>query len=482
MYNKFEEILRSRSLENVGTVGFHPAITALKIHRVLAAITLLIAAFMIWTHLDHRTNPFLYTEVNGTHTMTATALLGFSIALFLGGVFHRPAPVPTALYALVLLLCVARLMEFVVFLHEPVTHAFDLVFSNNGLTHVRMGGEYGDLSGAVELGALLRRWHASVAFVVVIFGLILPSVAALGYSYRHADLYDMMSPFTTAMLLMVGTSKLLVFVRSPFLRPFMTTSHWAVIARRQIAFFVVGVWSMGYFIEMFAHVGAVEILVGGVIWLFVGTFLLSGPVFERSDHARRQLEREAMRAATIDPLTGLLNRRAVQSIQVRSDAERRTTPASTFGVILCDIDHFKSVNDTAGHEVGDAVLYEVAQCLRGHVRSSDLVARWGGEEFVIILPSADVAGAMIVAEKLRKAVSSTVAWTHRGTAKPVTLSFGVSSYDETGPYNLEASIYDADTALYLAKTGGRNRVVQAKDRPVVAPPTQPFDRPAPLLH
>lgn len=166
-----------------------------------------------------------------------------------------------------------------------------------------------------------------------------------------------------------------------------------------------------------------------------------------------ELNRALSELATTDALTGVRNRRAFDhSLQLElAIVERRTTPLS---LLMLDVDHFKRINDSFGHEAGDKVLLAIAQLLTGCARIMDVVARVGGEEFAIILPTTDAAGAMEVAERMRMAVAQ-ANW----LAHPVTISVGVAALQ---PKEDACSLYArADAAMYAAKTSGRNRTVLA---------------------
>lgn len=161
--------------------------------------------------------------------------------------------------------------------------------------------------------------------------------------------------------------------------------------------------------------------------------------------------------ATHDSLTRLWNRAATCDILQREleRAEREHLPLS---IMLADIDFFKRINDTYGHLAGDAVLREVAQCMKAVVRPYDGIGRYGGEEFLLALPGCDTDGAATLAERLRESIESNVFALAEGII-PVTLSLGVASNDIT--QDMEALIGAADTALYRAKNSGRNRVERA---------------------
>jgi two-component system, cell cycle response regulator len=165
---------------------------------------------------------------------------------------------------------------------------------------------------------------------------------------------------------------------------------------------------------------------------------------------------ESQRLATTDPLTGLSNRRALlAALHVEiAHARRHGLPLS---FCLMDVDHFKSVNDTHGHAAGDQVLAAIGGLLRRGLRTPDVPARWGGEEFVIVLKQTDGVGAVLVAERIRKAVESLVVDSN-GKRIPVTVSIGVAEF--TPEDSAEALIDRADNAMYRAKTAGRNRVEQ----------------------
>jgi two-component system cell cycle response regulator len=172
---------------------------------------------------------------------------------------------------------------------------------------------------------------------------------------------------------------------------------------------------------------------------------------------RARVELETARSdAVIDPGTGLFNRRSL----TRDLAERiRQGEGSMrgFSVILCDLDHFKRVNDTHGHLVGDEVLRSFARLVRKNVRESDMACRFGGEEFVIVLPDTPLSAARIAAEKLRSACERTTLCAALGPS--VTASFGVAEWIRG--QSPETLLTSADEALYRAKNGGRNRVEAA---------------------
>lgn len=168
---------------------------------------------------------------------------------------------------------------------------------------------------------------------------------------------------------------------------------------------------------------------------------------------------EAERALT-DQLTGLPNRRAFQQDFVRFVAETDRYGGAS-ALVMVDVDHFKAVNDTHGHEVGDRVLQAVANVLLAQRRTTDRVARLGGEEMALLLPQTDAVGATEVAERCRQAIADATVNTARGPVR-VTASFGVAVYRARSQGG--DRLYDrADRALYAAKHAGRNRVELADD-------------------
>lgn len=175
--------------------------------------------------------------------------------------------------------------------------------------------------------------------------------------------------------------------------------------------------------------------------------------------ALMQSDVEHRTEAVIDPLTGLLNRNALKERAIELEHRSRVT-AEPVGVIVADIDHFKRVNDTHGHQVGDEVLKDLSYVLREKLRVFDLAYRLGGEEFLILLPGAGPAEAEKLAHRLRDAVNAV-----RHGGLKVTMSFGVSSSGDGMPFDYERVFIASDAALYDAKENGRDRVcVRAIDR------------------
>lgn len=160
---------------------------------------------------------------------------------------------------------------------------------------------------------------------------------------------------------------------------------------------------------------------------------------------------ELEKASITDALTGLFNRRRLDQA-FGQEVGRACRYGHPLSLILIDLDRFKAVNDTHGHQMGDQVLQEVSAILREGVRSADTVGRWGGEEFLIICPETDLAGAMALAEKLRTTIAEAV-WP---STTLITSSFGVAQFHNGD--SMKDLVARADGALYRAKASGRNRV------------------------
>jgi diguanylate cyclase (GGDEF)-like protein len=183
----------------------------------------------------------------------------------------------------------------------------------------------------------------------------------------------------------------------------------------------------------------------------------------RAGHRILNLQEELMRTrealrqqATHDGLTGLFNRTTILE-KLDDELARSQRSGEPVGVLMVDIDRFKLINDTGGHLVGDAVLREASQRLKTTARRYDSVGRYGGEEFLVVLPGCDHDAAAAQAERMRAAIGS-MPFTSSGQQIPITVSLGISCTPPSAP---ECLIRDADDALYEAKAGGRNRAVSS---------------------
>jgi diguanylate cyclase (GGDEF)-like protein len=243
-----------------------------------------------------------------------------------------------------------------------------------------------------------------------------------------------------------------------------------------------GIRAAGWFLiawlllEGFTTLAALRLLLGVVdeseSLLYVGlpmsmvsaAVLTALGVADRLRDQRRALT-DAERRAQTDPLTGVLNRRSlIERLEAASvRARARELPIT---LLFLDLDHFKTINDTRGHAAGDACLRAVVGPIQAELRQSDVVGRYGGEEFVVILSSADTSVASAIAERIRDRVASTLV---EGFGAPIrlTCSIGVAGSDALGVWG-EQLIARADDAVYGAKNAGRNRVEVALPTPVAA--------------
>ncbi len=166
-------------------------------------------------------------------------------------------------------------------------------------------------------------------------------------------------------------------------------------------------------------------------------------------------QRELSLLASTDFMTGLHNRRhfLTEAQKLLKSADRYQYPMS---ILMCDIDHFKQVNDKHGHDTGDKVIKAFSECLKRMIRTDDILARYGGEEFVVLLPQANDLAALLVAERMREEAEILRIKAHQGKIVRFTVSFGVCQITDFD--DIEVSIKEADTAMYEAKSKGRNRV------------------------
>ncbi|WP_229158735.1 GGDEF domain-containing protein [Fluctibacter halophilus] len=199
---------------------------------------------------------------------------------------------------------------------------------------------------------------------------------------------------------------------------------------------------------------------------FLYSFLTVSLLFALYEYSRQQsyrdiqrLSQEFERQARHDPLTDLPNRRGmVEHLEYEFERAKRSRQDMT--VMLCDIDFFKRINDNYGHDTGDHMLQQIARVFENALRGQDIVSRWGGEEFLFLLPETNAHDAFILAEKVRKRVASHL-FSHQNVQLNMTISIGISEVSQS--VTIDQAINLADHFLYQAKTAGRNRTMPCSE-------------------
>ncbi|WP_159453261.1 GGDEF domain-containing protein [Aquimixticola soesokkakensis] len=338
----------------------------------------------------------------------------------------------------------------------------------------------------IALSVLLRRRAPYLALWSVIIGISQPVIGLVGYSYGFAPLFGQMSIPSIGLLLLNGLAALTLFPRTALLRSIFNSAAHGRFARNQLLLSFVVLWILGFALRhapvYISAQHAMAVMVSGMLLLLFFLISVSAQMTERAECTRRKLERELSQMLMRDPLTGAANRRAVdvfvQNALRRSRSGKRglgNRPRGALGVMLIDLDHFKEVNDRFGHRTGDDVLSGVASVLRARIKRSDLLARWGGEEFLVLMP--DVTGVDEVrdlAQTLRESVAAHVRISRTGAGGvaqsiQVTASFGCAIVGRE-EQDHAAAVRRADEALYAAKFRGRNCVVveESVDAPQLA--------------
>jgi diguanylate cyclase (GGDEF)-like protein len=313
----------------------------------------------------------------------------------------------------------------------------------------------------LAVSLLLRQYrNAVVSQMLSVLAYGAPAMAlvgiVLGVQNPHAD----MSLTTVLMLIPLCVATALRTVYHGFLRALLGPTRVSALARRHLALvmmapYLLGLGILGISPET-ADISIVILIVvsSQTVGLVVAFLALSFCNLERrSNVLQRRIETQARR----DGLTGAMNRASFTN-HARREIDQHRKIRSNVSLLFVDVDHFKRINDTFGHNTGDQVLKRIIRRARGCLRSGDTVARWGGEEFVVLLPSTDLNGALLLAEKIRQCIG-VEQLDELATGLQVTVSIGCA--EMSSGEGLDELVCRADRALYEAKHRGRNQTVAA---------------------
>lgn len=402
-----------------------------------------------------------------TNPLTALSVLCLGVGIALGS--HKLSPpgfwLKRLIVMAVVVMTVLRLVQILsgIDLTSWVTpfHNEVLLEQHMGKSNV-MGPNTATmlLSIAITLG--FQCWGMPRASqVAAAIATAIPSISFIGYIYGHAHFYGQMSLISAIAGFCLAVGAWALTAERWMLAALLSPHLAGKLARTQMLIGLLVPVSVGYVLVRFLDVGAhqaqglLSLLVVAVcafLFLMIG---ISAIFQEKSDYERRQIEAKMTELAQTDALTGLGNRRKFFELGLR-EWEHIKRINGELWVLMIDVDHFKKINDTAGHGMGDEVLIAVADTFFRSIRKSDVVGRIGGEEFAVLLTDTNQVGCRRVAEGIRQNIESldVPGWTDIHGA--ITASIGCARLlpEET----LERAMSTADEALYQAKNKGRNRV------------------------
>lgn len=407
----------------------------------------------------------LYRPLGGgpaTHPLTALSLacLGISLTLWR---LRQHSTTAFLLAQVALAIALLRLIELIldVGLLGIVTPFQTSVTS---VQPIRMGVNTALMIAVLAVALIADIKHRLLAAQTLAFiGLGFPLISITGYAYGVDKFHGQMALSTVFAALPVGYGILFASSNRGILRSILSPWIGGRIARVQIILGYLVPFVIGYLLILVAANNPRELF--GLFVVMVSAFIsglvaFSAVMQEHIDQGRRGAERRLSFAANRDALTQLPNRRMLLDHAEREleRAQRNGTPLS---ILMLDIDHFKQINDSHGHAVGDLVLQRIAELMRSVLRKQDLPARFGGEEFVVLLPDTDPAGAAQLAEKLRQRIAEEHFPLMEGNQAPLSISVSIGCAEHALGAKFHHALNRADAALYRAKAAGRNRVETA---------------------
>jgi diguanylate cyclase (GGDEF)-like protein len=313
----------------------------------------------------------------------------------------------------------------------------------------------------IAASLLLRRYrNAVISQMLSVLAYGVPALALVGFVLGVQVPHAKMSLAAVLMLIPLCVATALCTVYHGFLRALLGPTRISALARRHLALVMMAPYLLGLsIIDISPDAAEISFLIlivasSQIVGLVVAFLALSfGNLERRNNVLRRRAETRARR----DGLTGAMNRASFASHARREIGQQRGIK-SNVSLLFVDVDHFKRINDTYGHETGDRVLKRIIRLVRGCLRSGDTVARWGGEEFVVLLPATDLNGALLIAEKIRQRIG-VEHLDELATGLRVTVSIGCA--EMSSGEGLDELVARADRALYEAKHRGRNQSVAA---------------------
>jgi len=307
-----------------------------------------------------------------------------------------------------------------------------------------------------QFAECIRRYMISQLFAF--FAIAIPCLSFIGYLYGIDSFYSHMSLYTAILGFMLGWSSLARTADKAGLRAILNPFFGGTVARIQVLAGMVLPFLVGFLLLPYSQQtdkAFVAVLVLFLTWFMVLMLCVSAIVQEQVELVRQQTTDELIKAATTDSLTGLLNRKRFFEL-IEPEYKKALRADNELALLMIDVDNFKKINDLEGHIVGDTVLKKIAEAISESVRETDLVCRFGGEEFVVLLFDTSEGGTKRVCKKILSSVQTLIipGWTE--TYGQVTVSIGASSLTKTK--KLDTSIKDADKAMYEAKHAGKNQV------------------------
>lgn len=407
----------------------------------------------------------LYRPIAGgpaTHPLTATCIVLVATWLLLRKASGLVIGIRHLCVLMVLFITVSRLLETTPLstLLQALTPFQDQVIADQQLGRSNsMGRNTAIMFLTIALSLMLFSFrHCRGAQLIASVAVAIPAISFTGYFYGLDQFYGQMSLITACAGAILAVSTLTLTADHGGLKAILSPHTGGVISRRQAVAGVGFPLVLGYAsIRLLGESSGqlFGLFVVSICWFNLIMVSISARYQEAIDAQRRLLEAQLENAAYIDPLTDLWNRRKLFQFGLQETRRLQRRPGQ-YWFLMIDIDRFKNVNDTAGHEVGDLALVKLAQTIQGAIRAVDLASRMGGEEFGVVLVDCNNEGAERVAEGIRQAVAlmNVEGWT--ALHGPITVSIGCAG--NQGALSFEETIRRADAALYRAKNHGRNRV------------------------
>jgi len=414
--------------------------------------------------------PQLYRPIAGgaaTHPLTALSVIFISVSIIFQhkNYFTKLIPVFAVLgFLIAMLVILDRVLntQFALFI-TPFNGVVTIEHNNNlsNTMGINTAIMIVSLSMALIFGSKTR---STLSQLFSFLAMAVPMLSIIGYAYDISGFFGNMSILTTTYGIFLSLSALFIYADKGAVRALLSPHIGGRIARFQVVLGYFVPITIGYLFVQSLVSAQVEDLFGLYVvvisWFIIILIISSAIIQEKSDKKRRDAELALLNAARHDSLTGIPNRRWYIDLANKMLLNTQQNKTQTF-LLMLDIDHFKTVNDQAGHIVGDKVLIAIANTLQKNIRSSDIICRLGGEEFSALLPNTSYQGARTAAEKIRSAIENTYIEGYTEQFGKVTTSIGLTQIQESD--SIDSIISRADNALYLAKEQGRNKVLSYED-------------------